>query len=55
MSVPQSLMLAAVVLFTSAISVVTGSTSVITVPVMFQAGSDPRYRDEHVRLDLHEH
>jgi uncharacterized membrane protein YfcA len=38
----DTLILAAVFLVTSGISVVTGSTSVITVPVMFQFGIDPR-------------
>src|SRR5687767_11717105 len=35
-------LLVAVFLFTSVISVVTGSTSLITVPVMIQAGIDAR-------------
>jgi uncharacterized protein len=36
------LKLIAVFLLTSGISVITGSTSIITVPVMFQAGINPR-------------
>jgi len=42
MSFPDTLILVAVFFVTSGISVVTGSTSVITVPVMFQFGIDPR-------------
>jgi uncharacterized membrane protein YfcA len=38
----EILILAAVFFVASGVSVVTGSTSVITVPVMFQFGIDPR-------------
>jgi uncharacterized membrane protein YfcA len=38
----QIIILVAVFFVTSGISVITGSTSVITVPVMFQFGIDPR-------------
>jgi len=42
MSSAQLAILVAIFFATSGISVVTGSTSVITVPVMFQFGIDPR-------------
>src|SRR5271154_836893 len=42
MTAIKTLILAVVFFVTSGISVVTGSTSVITVPVMFQFGIDPR-------------
>ena len=41
MQVPELLILVAVFLFTSIVSVVTGSTSLITVPVMIQLGIEP--------------
>jgi len=41
MQVPKLLILALVFFFTSIISVVTGSTSLITVPVMIQFGIEP--------------
>ncbi len=42
MTAIHTFLLAAVFFLTSAISVVTGSTSAITVPVMFQFGMEPR-------------
>jgi uncharacterized membrane protein YfcA len=42
MTAMRTFLLASVFFVTSAVSVVTGSTSAITVPVMFQFGMDPR-------------
>jgi uncharacterized protein len=42
MTSPQLLFLIVVFFLTSGVSVVTGSTSLITVPAMFAVGIDPR-------------
>ena len=41
MSTPQLIALIAIFFFTSVISVVTGSTSIITVPAMISLGMEP--------------